>query len=94
MNLFYSKTERILFHVAGYADNTDNVEQIIQKLTEGAEKLVEISFEDKENVNTFVVTHSRQYKGKRVFWVRTDNVPDAAFKLTDDWTMTKWLEED
>jgi len=94
MDLCYSVRERILFYVASHADNTHHVEQIIQDLTEGANKLVEVSFEDKENISTFVVTHSGPYKGRRVFWVRTDNIPENTKKLTGSYTMEKWLYGD
>ena len=92
MDLNYSEKERILFSIVGCVDCSDRVEEIIKVLNEGAEDLMAICPEEKNNIKTLVVTKSGRHKGSRVFFVETDIVPENAFRLNDSWTMMKWLE--
>lgn len=92
-NLFYSKKEAILFHVAGYTDNSESVSDIVEMLMFHSKAL---SVLDKnyqlEDVKTFYVTKSSRYKNMRVFYLKTSIVPKGTFELDGDWTMMKWIE--
>lgn len=100
-DLFYSKSERILFYVAGYTDagnNDQNVESLRKVLKEGVlalERVMsKIGMVDTREIKTFYVEKSSKYKTMRVFYVETDIIPENAFILGDsgdDWTMKKWV---
>lgn len=92
--LYYSKVEKILFYVAGYTYNGENVGEQVEMLIKGAEKLATLIKTDRKNINTFFVTKSRKYKYMRVFYVKTDIVPEGAFSLNkkSGWTMKRWVE--
>jgi hypothetical protein len=94
-NLFYSKSEGILFYVAGYTDNSDNVLEIIEMLKKGANVVAELINADIKEVRTFFVNNSRRYKNMRVFYVKTDVIPKDAFTITEEnnWTMSKWVHD-
>jgi hypothetical protein len=99
-DLFYSVHEKILFLVAGYTDNTDNVKSIVSMLENNAKHMQRISGGIKE-INTTYIEKSRRYKYMRVFYCKTDNPPENAFRIGDTckeddpnkWTMMKWLTD-
>lgn len=93
-DLFYSPTEKLLFWVAGYTDNTENVNKLVKMLDTLAMKFANKVLVKKSDVRTTFVTHSRRYKQMRVFYVKTDHAPKKAFSIGSDkgWTMNKWLE--
>lgn len=97
--LFYSINEDILFYIAGYTDNSDNVTIIQKTLVDGVNELERLAKTkiDKKKVMTTYVTISDRYKYMRVFYIGGFNVkkvPKEAFLLGDgnDWTMRKWLK--
>ncbi len=99
--LFYSTSEKILFYVAGYTDNSDKVSEIKKTLNAGVKVLVDILKDsgyielDEKLVNTTFVTHSMRYKYMRVFYVQNVEkkyVSKSAFQIGKDWTMDKWLK--
>jgi hypothetical protein len=98
-DLFYSVHEKILFLVAGYTDNTDNVKSIISMLENNMKHMQRIS--GVKIINTTFVQSSRRYKYMRVFYCTTDNPPEDAFRIGDNckeddpnkWTMHKWLHD-
>lgn len=98
-NLFYSKSEKILFWVAGYTgdNNTCNALEKIAYLQKNAETFAKmcpgilIS-----NVCTNQILSSRRYKYMRVFWAENiEHPPKNAFVIggENDWTMSKWLHD-
>ena len=94
---FYSETEKILFNVAGYTDNSSNVEEIKKVLDNGVNELCELSKVkfDRKNVRTDFIRTSSRYKYMRVFYIEDiedELIPKEAFRLGKDWTMRKWLE--
>ena len=106
-NLFYSPSEKILFYVAGYTDNTSNVKGIISMLQNNY--LFFFGICGVKTINTCLVEKSPRYKGMRVFYCTTDSPPAEAHVLNvgkereDEllatgytkeqiqWTMDKWL---
>lgn len=91
--LFYSQKENILFYVAGYTDNSDNVQKIIAMLQEKSAQFIGLHSSYKlENVKTFYVTKSKRYKSMRVFYLETSIVPEIAFSLCENCTMMEWIE--
>lgn len=93
-NLFYSPAEKILFWVAGYTDNSDNVKEIIKMLAEKSLFFAKATRIFTKDVNTRVVLESSRYRDMRVFYAKCDNPPADAFQINtaNGWTMTKWLE--
>lgn len=95
-DLFYSESEKILFAVAGYTDNTDNINKHINMLTGGRDEFVKVSGCEPDDVMTTLVEHSRRYKLMRVFYCRgIDIPPEEAFCITGEngWTMNLWLKD-
>lgn len=94
-DLFYSKQENILFWVAGYTrdGNTDNVLEIIQDLIKNAETFSKIADCQLSEVKTFYNNQPPRYQYMRIFYAKTEHVPEEAFVIgtTTDWTMRKWI---
>ena len=92
-DLFYSVSEKKLFWIAGYTDNSHNVKEIVSTLTNNRNHFIRIcKLPENSVVNTDYITKSSRYKSMRFFWV--DNVetpPEDAFELGNDWTMHKWI---
>jgi len=95
-DLFYSQTEKRLFWIAGYTDNSYNVKEIISVLQNNTNFLLtQTKFPKNTIVYTDYITSSRRYKSMRYFWindVEAEKAPKEAFLLNDDWTMYKWIE--
>lgn len=95
-NLFYAYQGKVLFHVAGYQDNDNNVVNIIKALNAGARKLAGLISVDKKRVQTFLIEKSRRYKHMRVFFIENVEsafVPQGTYRIGADWTMETWLED-
>lgn len=95
-NLFYLQKDNLLFWVAGYTrdGNTSSVVEQCQSLTENATKLATLVNADIKHIYTFFVEKSRRYKYMRVFWIKTDVIPEEAYVITNsDWTMMKWVQD-
>jgi len=94
--LFYSEIDKKVFYVAGYTDNSDNVNVIINTLKEQKEKFLNMVPGLKEaSVMTTYVEKSSRYKYMRVFYANNvKKAPKGAFILNkeNDWTMDKWLK--
>lgn len=95
IDLFYSETEKILFWVAGYTDNSVYVNTIIETLKNNREHFKRLGAIG--TVKTDVITDSRRYKSMRVFWcedIEEQDCPETAFHLSveNEWTMWKWLK--
>ncbi|MBK7362627.1 MAG: hypothetical protein IPJ01_10065 [Micavibrio sp.] len=92
-DLFYSTSEKKLFWIAGYTDNSYNVKEIVSTLTNNRNHFIKTcKLPEKSLVRTDYITKSSRYKSMRYFWV--DNIktpPKNAFELGDDWTMDKWI---
>lgn len=96
--LFYSKHERILFYIAGYTDNSQNVWAFITMLLRHSFWVGWIGRKWVTKVNTDYIYSSRRYKYMRVFYVTTDVIPEGAFIINSErdptcWTMWKWLHD-
>jgi len=85
------RIEKILFWVIGYADTSDRVTDIIRTLRAGANEFAAVAKAPEEEIKTLVVKESAHFKHMRVFYVKTDDVPETAFHLGKDWSMLKWL---
>lgn len=106
-NLFYSYTEKTLFWVAGYTDNSNKIDEIVKMLEEKKQEFIKAGGEG--DICTYSIEQSRRYKLMRVFYCTTDKIPENAFILgkpkteeeweklgipehhRDPWTMNKWL---
>lgn len=92
-DLFYSVSEKKLFWIAGYTDNSYNVKEIVSTLTNNRNYFIKnCKLTENTVVRTDYITQSSRYKSMRYFWV--DNIetpPKDAFELGDDWTMDKWI---
>ena len=94
--LFYSGDEKILFWVAGYTDNTQHVNTILENLKNLRDHFVRLG--GKGAIKTDFITESRRYKYMRYFWcedMEEKDVPEDAFRITgaNGWTMRKWLTD-
>lgn len=92
-NLFYSESENLLFWVAGYRDNSLNVDDIISMLKENKNEFLKMGAVGE--IKTDIITNSRRYKHMRYFYCETKNPPKEAFSISNqnNWTMKKWLED-
>ena len=90
-NLYYSEKEKILFYIIGYTDNSNNVQEIVRMLTDGADKLAKLISVERSAINTSFITQSNRYANMRVFYVKTNIIPVNAFMFGNDWTMKTWL---
>ena len=94
--LFYSVKDKRLFWVAGYTDNSYDVNFIIRMLRIKRKIFREMTkISNYKKVKTDFITKSSRYKSMRYFWVdniEIDKVPEEAFQLGTDWDMMKWLE--
>lgn len=90
--LFYSKSEGILFWVAGYTrdGNTNNVSQMVQSLQENAQKFANKANIKLEKVQTIYNTCPPRYQYMRIFYAHCEPIEDA-YILGEDWTMIEWL---
>ncbi len=91
-DLFYSVNEQTLFWVAGYTDNSNNVKELTSVFLDRALALANLIKADVKNINFSYIYTSRRYKSMRVFYIKTDVIPEKAFKIDGDWNMWKWLE--
>lgn len=82
-NLFYSTTDKILYWVAGYtADgNTSSVEKMTDSLKENAIKFANVAGCNYQDVQTYYNDRPSQYQYMRVFYVKTDYIPESAFLI-------------
>lgn len=94
-NLFYSLSEKILFWVAGFTDNSPYVKEIVGMLDSNAKKLADLVSADVEGVCTIVLEKSRRYKNMRVFYIQTLIIPlrEGAWTIPEDTTMRKYLSD-
>jgi hypothetical protein len=92
-DLFYSLSEKKLFWVAGYTDNSYGVKEIISVLENNRNYFIKsCKLPTNALVKTDYITVSRRYKSIRYFWVDdVETPPKEAFILNDDWTMHKWI---
>jgi len=92
-DLFYSESEKILFWIVGYIDNSDNVVEILHYLTKYATFLSDIAGNSFSDIKTLYIFSSRRYENMRVFYTKVDKIPEdvSIFNLNDEWTMMKWL---
>ncbi len=92
-DLFYSISEKSLFWIAGYTDNSCNVREIVSVLENNRRHFVSnCKLPKNALVNTDYITSSSRYKSMRYFWINDiETPPKDAFVLGEDWTMHKWI---
>ena len=95
VDLFYSESEKKLFWIAGYTDNTCGVDAHINMLTAKRDMFLDMCGLPKDTkIFSDYITKSRRYKSMRYFWANdVSEAPEEAFKLGSDWTMYKWIED-
>lgn len=92
-DLFYSKSEGILFWVAGYTrdSNTYKVGEIVESLRDNAQRFADQAECNFDEVCTLYNTRPPRYQYMRIFYTFTPKNLEGAFELGEDWTMDKWL---
>ena len=91
LNVFYSKTEKILFYIAENDKDTSNVSKLVEMLIAGADKLAELISGKREAISYFDVTKSNDHMGMRIFFVKTNTIPDGV-RVLERKTMREWIE--
>jgi type II secretory pathway component GspD/PulD (secretin) len=98
-NLFYAISDKRLFWIAGYTDNTTRIAEHVEMLQNKTKQFSELINIDKmkshdtENIMSDFITKSRRYKQMRYFWlndVKQSDCPKNAYVLDNDWTMVQW----
>jgi len=88
--MFYFVEEQLFVLIAGYVDNSSNVDKIVSTLTEYKEYVQKLVKTDE--VKTWFISNSSRYKNMRVFVCKTEDIPKNTYVIKDsDWTMNKWL---
>lgn len=92
-DLFFASREGILFWVAGYTrdGNTDNVQEIVEDLTQNALRFANQAGCHFDEVLTFYNTRPPRYQYMRIFYTYVPKNLEGAFKLGEDWTMSEWI---
>lgn len=91
-DLFYSGSDKKLFYVAGYTDNSYGVDNIIKMLRENKNEFIKLGGRGK--IDTTYITKSRRYKNMRIFFCTTEKAPKSAYHITGSgWDMWKWLSD-
>jgi len=85
-NLFYAPSEKRLFYITGYLNNSLSA---INAQAAMFAKAVNCSV---DQVNTFEVQHSQRYKYMQVFYVDNVETTDKAYSLNDNWGMYSWIQ--
>jgi hypothetical protein len=90
--LLYSEKEQFLFYVFGHIKDTNNVQETIDELIKGRDKFARIASVDKKNICHVFITASSEYKNMRIFYIKTNDVPEEATRLrAKAWTMMSFL---
>lgn len=93
-DLFYSHDEKLLFLIAGYTDNSQDVNDIISMLKKHSDYMRKLSGNKK--IFTDFIEKSRRYAQMRVFYCRMETPPKEAFIIgggENKWTMHQWLHD-
>lgn len=90
MNLFYSNTEKLLFWIPEYQISSNDIDEIIENLTNLKKEFLE--YRGSFKIETFVITEPGRYKYMRVLYRKTDEIPEQAFEIGEKWTMRSWIE--
>lgn len=94
---FYTDKDKTLFYVAGYiqADNTDNLEDIINSLTLYKDKFIKEFKLSNVDIKTRFIEKACKYKYMRVFYVTDIEFDESwsnVYRIEEyDWTMNMWL---
>lgn len=93
-DLFYTKSDKTLFWIAGYTqdDNETKVHLKIEHLRKVTEEFAKVAKCPFESVNTYFVNDSSRYKYMRVFFVKTDYIPEECRVIEEPkWNMFNWI---
>lgn len=85
-NLFYSHSDKKLFYIAGYLDNS------LKSINQAALEFSKIAKCNVDDVQTSTVQNSCKYKYMQVFYVTKEETVQGALELDGDWSMWKWIE--
>lgn len=85
-NLFYSQSDKKLFYIAGYLDNS------LKSLNQTALEFSKVAKCNVNDVQTITIQNSRRYKYMQMFYVTKKETVQGAFELDGDWSMWKWIE--
>lgn len=88
-DLFYSPTEKTLFWIAGYTDNSNHVKDIVSMLNNNYNYFFKLC--NNPQIRTDIINNSIRYKYCRYFWATVEKPPEEAFEIGEDWTMDKWI---
>lgn len=80
MNLLYTKKDKRLFWIAGYTKD-GNTYNVIKQTTHLMEYALEFATEvgcSIDEVKTYFVAESESHRNMRVFFIKTENVPEQA----------------
>ena len=99
-DLFYSKSEKILFLIIGYTNESQNVSEFIKALKEDTKDFLDMAEipvnkqkEYLKKVNSRIIENSTRYKSMRLYWLNDiTKAPKNSFSITNknSWTMEKW----
>lgn len=88
--MYYFTEEQVFLLIAGYVDNSSNVDNIVKTLTEYKEYIQKLVKTDA--VNTWFIDKSSRYKNMRAFFCKTEDIPKDTYIIEgNNWTMCKWL---
>lgn len=91
-SFFFSRVDGIVFNIVG-PDNTNDSSKLINILETGVNEFAKLAKVKKSAVQTLVVTESLSHKNHRVFYAKTKNIPEKAYKLDHEiWTMSEFLK--
>lgn len=68
-DLFYHQATKVLFWVAGYCGNSNNVQEIINEYKKDAKKLADLAGVTFETIKTAEIPKSSRYKYMRVYYI-------------------------
>lgn len=88
-NLFYSSSEKILFWIPGYAANTGILSNVIEGLISKQAQMRSIV--PQGIIYVHEILFSSRYEYMWYFYVETNDIPEDAHILKEDWTMGKWI---
>lgn len=91
-SLFYSTVDGIVFFIAGrdYINEPDKLNKILENGVTSFSLLAQVK---KSSVKTLVVSESLSHNDLRVFYAKTQFIPEEAYKLDCKiWTMSNFLK--
>jgi len=88
--LYYSTKEKILFYIPNYYTNGTGMLKVLYKNLQEAEAIIR-QFQPISDIYVSEIYKSSKYLGMWSFHTTLDVCPEEAFQLSEDWTMSKWI---